>query len=124
MNRFLAAATVSAALALGGCSTIGTLFGGGSVAQSNPAVVMGYEKGLTISNLALQGAGTLLISGANTGALHGANAATAKGLYDKADDALKTAKAADEAANAQGVVDAVSSANDFLAQVNALVQSK
>lgn len=109
---------------LGGCTTFGALVGGASVAQTAPTVTMTVEKGLTISNLALQGAGTLLISGAQSGVLHGANAASAKALYDKADDALSAAKAADEAANAQGVADAVTKADDFLAQVNALAAPK
>lgn len=104
-----------------GLQTVGSLLTGQSVAQVAPTTIADAEKGLTIANLAQQGLGYTLQDAAVSGILHGSAAAQAKGYYDKAGDFLLTAKAADEAANAQGVFAAVGSAEDFINQAKALV---
>lgn len=89
----------------------------------SPALIVA-EKTLTVSHKAYDAAGTLLKAAAETGLLKGANAAAAKGFYDKAGDALIVADTADKAANAQGILDQVSIAEDAIAQAQTLIGKK
>jgi hypothetical protein len=127
MKNFKSAAIVAAltvSLALGGCSTIESLIGGGSLGQSAPTVLADAEKALTVAHLAYQGIGISLQQAAQSGALHGPNATTAQGLYDKIGGFLDTADAADAALNAQGVLDAVTQADALVTQINSLIPKK
>ena len=126
MKRLLTAGALALALAapLGGCATLESLFGGGSVAQGAPSTVSTAEKGLTVSHLAYQAVGISLQSAAQSGGLHGANAATAQSLFDKAGAAPDIADQADAAANAAGITDAVYQADVLLAQISALLPPK
>lgn len=116
-------------LSLMGCQTIAaglaagtSVVTGQSVAQVAPVTVKDAEKGLIVAHLALNFVGQQLIEQAQPGGLlHGEAALTAKHYYDVADDALRAADKADEAANAQGIVTAVSKANDALAQFNSIL---
>lgn len=99
---------------LAGCNTP-------SVADVAPVPITVAEKALTIAHLAYNGAGTSLKAAADSNVLLGANAATARVWYDKAGDSLKVADAADAAANAQGIMAAVASAEDALARASALI---
>jgi len=113
-----------AALALGGCSTLPTLLGGGSLAQSAPQTAADAEKALAVAHLAYQAIGASLQQAARSGALHGADAATAKALYDKAGAALDAADTADAAANANGVMAALAGATALIAQLHTLIAQK
>ena len=107
-----------------GCDTIRTVIAGGSVVDSAPVTMVTAEKSLTIAHLALNGIGTTIIHATETGALMGANAATVKVWYDKADDALKVADKADDAANANGIMDAVRLAQDAIAAAATITNPK
>ena len=111
-------------LALSGCSTLSVLTSSSSVASQHPGISAATEKSLTLVNLALQGLGVTLKSAVQTGLLHGSAAATAQTYYDKADDALKVAHKADDAANEQGVISAISDAQDAIALADALAKQK
>jgi hypothetical protein len=117
--KLLPMAAVLGALALGGCATFTTLFGG---SPANAATLVDAEKALTVAHLAYQGAGIALEQAAQSGALTVANAATAETLYDKAGDALDVADAADEAANASGILAAVADAEAALSSLNTLIK--
>ncbi len=119
--RKLAMLCAALAFALGGCSTVSTILGGGSLAQTAPQTVADAEKALAIAHLAYQAVGVSLQQAAQTGALHGADAAAAQALYDKAGAALDAADAADAAADAQGVVAALAGATALIAQLHALI---
>ena len=115
--KLLPLAAVLGALALGGCTTFATLFGG-SGAQA--ATLTDAEKALTVAHLAYQGAGVALEQAAQSGALSGANAANAQALYDKAGDALDLADKADAAADADGVAEEVAAAQALIADLGKL----
>jgi hypothetical protein len=116
--KLLPLAAVLGALALGGCATFTTLFGG-STAQA--ATLTDAEKALTVAHLAYQGAGVALEQAVQSGALTGANAVQAQALYDKAGAALDVADAADETANAADILTAVADAEAAIASLNALI---
>lgn len=109
---------------LSGCNTVAHVIGGNSIADSAPASVMQAEKALVLAFLAERGLGTVLIEAVNSGVLHGEAAAKAKHYYDTADSLLQIAKAADEAANADGIMAAISKAQDAMAQADALAHPK
>lgn len=115
-------AFVLAVLPLTGCAGLGVLVGGGSVAQVAPATITQAEKSLTLAHLAYDGLGATLKAAATTGVLHGSAAANAKTYYDKAGDALLVADKADDAANASGVMAAISTANDAIVQAKSLAK--
>ncbi len=117
--KLLPLAAVLGALALSGCATFTTLFGGSS---ANAATLIDAEKALTVAHLAYQGAGVALEQTAQSGALTGANAAKAEALYDKAGAALDLADAADETANAPDILSAVADAEAAIASLNALIK--
>lgn len=111
------------AWALVGCTTLGPLLGGKSVAAQVGVVSVKTEQALTIADLAYTGLGSQLIANTANGLLKGANAATAKAWYDKAGDALIVAHRADDAANDNGVLSAVSDASDAITKAKALIGS-
>lgn len=113
----------AAALALSGC---GGLSGcaGTSISQVAPKTVADAEKALTLAHLAYDGLGQALKAAATSGLLHGADAAKAKVLYDQAGDAIALADKADSVANAQGIYDAVTQANDLITQASAFAKAK
>jgi hypothetical protein len=117
--KLLPLAAVLGALALGGCATFTTLFGG-STAQA--ATLTDAEKALTVAHLAYQGAGVALEQAAQSGALSGANATKAQTLYDKAGAALDVADQADDAANAADILAAVADAEAAISSLNTLIQ--
>ena len=119
--NLLPLAAVASALALGGCSSVLSPFGNGTIAQAAPAASEDAEKALAIAHLAYQAAGVTLERAAQSGALRGADAATAQALYDRAGTALALADQADAAANAQGVLAKVASVEALIAQITALV---
>jgi len=114
----------AAALALGGCSSVSNVLGGGSLAQAAPQTAADAEKALTIAHLAYQALGVSLRGAAASGALRGTDAAAAKDLYDRAGAALDAADAADAAANAQGVIAALAGATALIAQLHALIPAQ
>ncbi len=124
MRRLLLPAAVAGALALCGCTAVQSLLGGSSVAASAPAATEDAEKALTIAHLAYQAVGVSLEQAAASGALAGADAASAQALYDKAGAALDVADQADAAANADGVLAAVTQAQALIAQIDALIPRK
>ena len=109
-------AALATATPLGGCSSLA-----GTTTATATSTLADAEKDLTLAHLAYQGIGIALQNAAQSGALHGADAATAKTLYDQAGTALATADAADGLANAQGVADAVASANALIGQIHDLI---
>lgn len=120
----LAVPMLALSLALGGCDTIKAVVAGGSVAGSAPVTMLTAEKSLTIAHLAYNGIGTSLKNAADTGVLKGANAATAKVWYDKAGDALLVADKSDDAANANGIMAAVTLAEEAIGQASAIANPK
>jgi len=122
--RALALTILLAAAPLGACSSLPVLLGNASIAQSAPQTVADAEKALTIAHLAYQAVGIALKDAAASGALHGVDAATAQALYDKVGAALDGADAADEAANAPGVLAAVADADTLIAQLHTLIAQK
>lgn len=125
--KFRTLATVLAltiAVPLGGCTTLQTWLGGGSIATANPTAVSDAEKALTVANLAYQGAGIALEQAAASGALHGPEAASARVYYDKAGAALDLAHQADQAANAPGIYAAVADVVALLTSLDALIPHK
>jgi hypothetical protein len=121
MRRTLATIALAAGFLLAGCTTLGSLLSGNSVAQQAPQTIEVAEKGLTVVHLAYNGAGIALQQAAASGLLHGDAAAKAKSVYDQVGDAIQAADAADAAANAQGVFTQVAAAQDLLAQLVALI---
>jgi hypothetical protein len=117
--KLLPLAAVLGALALGGCATFTTLFGG---SPAEAATLTDAEKALTVARLAYQGAGVALEQAAQSGALSGANAAKAEALYDKAGAALDIADKADAATNATDILSAVTDADAAIASLNALIK--
>lgn len=119
MKRILAVAFLSV-LSLSACQSV-PLLNGGSVAQSAPAAMANAEKALAVAHQTYNAVGQELIVSAQSGVLHGSNASQARVYFDKAGDALKVADTADRAANAQGILDAISTANSALASAKALI---
>jgi len=118
--KLLPLAAVLGALALGGCATFTSLFGGSA---ANAATLSDAEKALTVAHLAYQGAGIALEQAAQSGALTRANAVKAEALYDKAGAALDVADAADEAANASDILSAVADAETAISSLNTLIKT-
>lgn len=108
------------AVSLGGCATVTSVLGGGSLAQSAPQTTADAEKALAVAHLAYQAVGISLQEAAASGALHGANAAAARTLYDKAGALLDAADQADALANAPGVFAALAEASALIAQLKTL----
>jgi hypothetical protein len=117
--KLLPLAAVLGALALGGCGTFSTLFGGSA---AYAATLTDAEKALTVAHLAYQGAGVALEQAAQSGALTGANADRAQALYDKAGAALDVADAADQTANAADILSAVEDAEMAISSLNTLIK--
>lgn len=120
MRRIFASIVVAAMMTLSAaCASIG----GGSVAVTSPDTVATAEKSLIVAHLALNFIGDQLVVQARPGGLlSGQNARTAQCIYDKADDALKAADAADAALNASGIVAQVGAAQNAMAQLNTLLK--
>ncbi|MBV8977074.1 MAG: hypothetical protein JO261_02510 [Alphaproteobacteria bacterium] len=114
-------AAAACALALGGCSTVTSLFEGSSIAAAQPSQIADAEKALSIAHLAYQAVGNTLANAAASGLLEGADAAKAQALYDKAGAALDAADKADDAANAPGVLAAVADAQTAIAAIDSLI---
>lgn len=122
MRKRLASPLLALSLILTGCGSLsGCAIPGGSVAEQAPETVLAAEKTLTVAHLALASIGNDLIALSASGTLRGNAAATAKVWYDRADDALRAADAADRAANAQGILEAVRLAQDAIFQANAII---
>jgi hypothetical protein len=120
--NLLPLAAVAGAFALGGCSSVQSLFEGASVAQSAPAATADAEKALTVAHLAYQAVGISLEQAAQGGVLGGANAEKAQLLFDRAGVALDIADRADAAANAQGVFAAVADAQMLITQIDTIIK--
>lgn len=109
-------------VALAGCSNVPFL-NGNSVAGSAPvAVTANTEKALTIAHIAYNGLAASLTIAVNNGVLHGGDAAKAKVYFDKAGDALLVADKADAAANENGVLSAISDAEDAITSASAFAK--
>jgi hypothetical protein len=121
--KLLPLAAVAGALALGGCSSLQSLWDGPGTAQAAPGALMDAEKALTVAHLAYQAIGVSLEQAAQSGALAGDDAANARALFDKAGTALDIADAADEAANAEGVFAAVADAEAAISSINAIIRT-
>jgi hypothetical protein len=119
--NLLPIAAVAGAFALGGCSSVPSLFESASIAQSAPAATADAEKALTIAHLAYQAAGVSLAQAAQSGTLSGADAAKAQALFDQAGTALDIADQADALANAQGMLAAVADAQTLIAQLDTII---
>lgn len=111
-------------LGLSSCDTVTALVSGQSVAQSSPGISINTEKALTITHLAFQGVSDAILSATSTGLLKGANAAQVRVYYDKAGAALDVADTADKALNEQGVLSAISDAQDAISQAKTLAGGK
>lgn len=124
--RIFKVAFVALALTLGGCANVGPAFDvlTGSVATTAPVTIGEAEKVLTVAHLAYNTVSENIITATTLGTLHGTNAATVKLWYDKAGDALLAADQLDKVANAQGVMDKVSTINTLLAQIASIVPTK
>jgi hypothetical protein len=120
--NLLPIAAVAGAFALGGCSSIPSLFEGASVAQAAPSAMADAEKALAIAHLAYQAAGISLEQAARSGVLSGGDAAKAQALFDQAGAALDLADQADAAANAPGILAAVAGAQDLIAQLDIIIR--
>jgi hypothetical protein len=119
--KLLPLAAVAGAFALGGCSSVQSLFEGVNVAQAAPVATTDAEKALAVAHLAYQAVGISLEQAAQSGVLAGADAGKARALFDQAGAALDIADRADAAANAQGVLAAVADAQTLIAQIDALI---
>lgn len=120
--NLLPLAAVAGAFALGGCSSVPSLFDGVGVAQSASTATVDAEKALAVAHLAYQAAGISLEQAAQSGALTGADAVKAQSLFDRAGAALAIADQADAAANAQDVLAGVADAQALIAQIDALTK--
>ena len=120
--KLLPLAAVVSAFALGGCTSIQSLFDGASVAQAAPVATADAEKALAVAHLAYQAVGVSLEDAARSGALAGANAEKARALFDRAGAALDIADQADAAANAQGILAAVADAQALIAQIDSILR--
>ena len=114
-------AAVAGAFALGGCSSVPSLFESASIAQSAPVAMADAEKALAIAHLAYQAAGVSLAQAAQSGALAGADAEKARALFDRAGAALDIADQADAATNAQGIFAAVADAQALIARIDTII---
>ena len=120
--NLLPLAAAAGAFALGGCTSVPSLFDGGSAAQAAPAATADAEKALTVAHLAYQATGISLEQAAQSGALTGGDAENARTLYARAGAALDIADKADDAANAPGVLAAVVDAQALIAQIDTLIK--
>jgi len=134
MRKIIAATALAVSLSLGGCANVGPALDvlTGSVATTAPVTTAQAEKVLTVTHLALNTISVNILAATdscvkhhdNSCPLHGDNAATAKIMYDTADDSLKAADQIDAVANAQGVIDKVNAAETLIAQINNLIPKK
>ena len=115
---------------LAGCSTpvgqfftdLGEVVTDHSIAEASPSAIATAEKALTVTHLAYNFIGEQLLANTQPGGLlHGTTALEAKHYYDIAGDALSAADAADAVANAKGLTDAITKAQDAIAKVNDLI---
>lgn len=120
MNRFLAAATVSAAIALGGCSTVQAVFGGTSISQSAPSAMNAAKKGLTAAHLLHEAAADAAKAAATSGLLRGSNASIVQTYLDQSEAMLTAGDDAIKLGDAQTAEDKISSAMDLISKVEAL----
>lgn len=123
MRKIVIALVLAGVVGTSGCgSVLGALnVLKGSVATQVPATTADAEKGLTVTHLALNAIAENILTATKNGTLHGPAAATVKAYYDQADDALKAADQLDVVANAQGVMDKVTSAQTLIGMITALV---
>lgn len=123
MKKFFLIPGLVLAIGLGGCSwdTSTSVLTGSSVTQAAPEIMANAKKALTSAHIAYNAVGQSIIEVTKTGQLRGDNARAVKKYYDTAGDALVVGDKANDAADAQGILNAVSKANAAIAQAKILV---
>lgn len=104
MNRFLAAAALTALVGLSGCSTVQGLFNG-STAATSQTVLNDAKQAATAAHQFHGTVADLLVTATQTGFLHGSAAGTAKTLLDTSEGYL---------VKADGYIDQADSVNAML----------